>query len=114
LYCLREVFQIDVRKLNTEEINILFWSHIKILRDVHRLRVYENWVLRRIFEPRRHEVTGEWRKLHNEEVSDMYSSPNIVQVIKWRRMRWVGHVVCMSERRGVEMILVGDKTTWKT
>jgi hypothetical protein len=56
-------------------------------------------VLRRIFEPRRHEVTGEWRKLHNE-VSDMYS-PNIVQVIKWRIKRWVAHVVCMGERRGV-------------
>jgi hypothetical protein len=61
-----------------------------------RLRVFGNKVLRRIFGPKRDEVTGEWRKLHNEEVNDLYCSPNIVRVIKSRRMRWAGHV---EERR---------------
>ena len=62
-----------------------------------RLRVFENRVLRRIFGSRRDEVTGEWRKLHNEELNDLYSSPNIVRVIKWRRMRWAGHVARIEE-----------------
>jgi len=57
-------------------------------------------VLRRIFEPRRDEVRGEWRRLHNEELNDLYSSTNIVRVIKWRRMRWVGHVAHMGKERG--------------
>ena len=77
------------------------------LREEHRLRVFENRVLRRIFGPRRVEVTGEWRKLHNEELNDLYSSPNIVQVIKSRRMRWAGHVAHMGERRGIYRFLVG-------
>jgi len=64
-------------------------------------------VLRRIFGPRGDEVTGEWRRMHNEELNDLYSSPNIVRVIKSRRMRWVGHVVHMGEERGVYMVLVG-------
>jgi len=72
-----------------------------------RLRVFENGVLRRIFEPKRDEVTGEWRKLHNEELNDLYCLPNIVLVIKLRRMRWAGHVARMGERRGVYRILVG-------
>ena len=63
--------------------------------------MFENRVLRRIFGPKRDEVTGEWRKLHNEELNDLYSSPNIVRVIKSRRMRWAGHVARMGERRGV-------------
>jgi hypothetical protein len=62
------------------------------LRVEHRLRVFENRVLRRIFEPKRDEVTGEWRKLHNEELRDLYSSPSIIRIIKPRRMRWAGHV----------------------
>ena len=66
-----------------------------------------NRVLRRIFGSRRDEVTGEWRKLHNEELNDLYCSPNIVRVIKSRRMRWVGHVACMVERRGLYRVLVG-------
>ena len=61
----------------------------------------------RIFGPRRDEVTGEWRRLHNEELNDLYSSPNIVRVIKSRRMRWAGHVACMGEGRGVYRVLVG-------
>jgi len=63
------------------------------------MRVFENRVLRRIFGPNRVEVTGEWRKLHNEECIDLYSSQNIIQVIK-SKMRWAGHVACMGVRRG--------------
>ena len=76
------------------------------LRKERRLRVFEKRVLMRIFGPKRHEVTGEWRKLCNEELNDLYSSPNIVQVIKLR-MRWAGRVACMGERRGVYRVLVG-------
>jgi hypothetical protein len=70
------------------------------------LRVFENRVLRRIFGPKRDEVTGGWRKLHNEELHGLYSSPGIVRVIKARRMRWAGHVARMGEVRG-SYILVG-------
>jgi len=69
--------------------------------------LFENRVLRRIFGSKRDEVTGEWRKLHNKELSDLYSSPNIIQVIKSRRMRWTEHVACMGDRRGAYRILVG-------
>jgi hypothetical protein len=77
------------------------------LREERRLRVYENRVLRRVFGPKRDEVTGEWRKLHNEELNDLYSLPNIVRVVKSRRMRWAGHVARMGEERGVNRVLVG-------
>jgi len=77
------------------------------LREERKLRVFENMVLRRIFGPRRDEVTGEWRRLHNEELNDLYCSPNIVRVIKWRRMRRAGHVARMGEERGVFRFLVG-------
>ena len=77
------------------------------LREELRLRESENRVLRRVFGPRRDEVAGEWRKLHNEELNDLYSTPNIVLVIKPRRMRWAGHVARMEERRGVYRVLVG-------
>jgi hypothetical protein len=69
--------------------------------------VFENRVLRRMFGPRRDKVTGEWRKVHNGELNDLYSSPNTVQVIKSGRMRWAGHVACMGERRGIYSNLVG-------
>ena len=69
--------------------------------------MFENRVLRRIFGYKRDEVTGERRKLHNEELTDLFSSPTIVRVLKSRRMRWVGHVAHMGERRGVRRILVG-------
>ena len=81
------------------------WS--LILREERKLSMFENMVLRRIFVPRRDEVTGEWRRLHKEVLNDLYSSPNIVRVIKWRRMRWAGHVARMGEERGVYRVLVG-------
>jgi hypothetical protein len=71
------------------------------------MRVFENRVLRRVFGPKRDEVTGEWRKLHNEELNVLYSLTNIVRVVKSRRMRWAGHVVRMGEERGVQRVLVG-------
>jgi hypothetical protein len=70
------------------------------LREEQRLRVFENRVLRRIFVPKRDEATGEWRRLHNEELNDLYSSPNILRVIKSRRMGWAGHVARTGEKRG--------------
>jgi hypothetical protein len=76
------------------------------LREEHRLRVFENRVLRRIFGPKRDEVTGEWRRLHNEELNDLDSPPNIIRVIKSRRM-WAKHVARMDEGRGAYRILVG-------
>ena len=72
-----------------------------MLREEHTMRVFQNRVLRRIFGPRRDEVTGEWRTLHKEELNDLYSSPNIVRGIKSRRMRWAGHVARMGEEKGV-------------
>jgi len=77
------------------------------LREERRLRVFENRVLRKVFGPKRDEVTGEWKKLHNEELNDLYSLPNIVWVVKSRRMRWAGHVARMGEKRGVHRVLVG-------
>ena len=71
------------------------------------MRVFEYKVLRRIIGPKWEEVTREWRKLHNEELNDLYCSPNIVRVIKSRRIQWAGHVACMGERRGVYRVLVG-------
>jgi hypothetical protein len=76
------------------------------LGEDHRLRVFENRVLRRIFVPKREE-DGSWRKLHNDELHSLYSSPNIVKVISSRRLRWAGHVARMGEGRGVYRILVG-------
>jgi hypothetical protein len=69
--------------------------------------VFENRVLRRIFGPKRDEVTGEWRKLHNEELRDSYCSPSIIRMIKSRRMRWTGHIARMREKRDAYRLLVG-------
>jgi hypothetical protein len=76
------------------------------LREEHRLRVFENRALRKIFRPKR-EADGSWRKLHSDELHSPYSSPNVVRVIKSRRMRWVGHVARVGEGRGVYRVLVG-------
>jgi hypothetical protein len=88
--------------------NILYgcetWS--LTLRQEHRLRVFENRVLRGIFGPKRDEVTGEWRKLHNEKLRDMYSSPSIIRKMKSRRVRWTGHVARMWENRNAYRLLV--------
>jgi len=78
-----------------------------MLREERRLRVFQNRVLRRIFRPKWDEVTRGWRKLHNVELNDLYSSPSIVGVIKSRRMKWAGHVARMGESRGVYRVLVG-------
>jgi hypothetical protein len=72
-----------------------------------RLRVFQKRVLRRIFGPKRDEVTVAWRKLHNVELNDLYHSPNIVRAIKLRRVKWVGQVAYMEKRRGVYSVLVG-------
>jgi hypothetical protein len=77
------------------------------LREEHRLKVFENRVLRRVFGPKRDEVMGEWRKLHNEELHSLYSSPDIIRQVKSRRMRWAGHVARMGEERKMYKVLVG-------
>ena len=78
------------------------------LREERRLRVFENRVLRRVFGSKRDEVKGEWRKLYNDELRDLYSLPNIVRVVKSRRMRWAWHVARMGEGGGVHRVLVGN------
>jgi hypothetical protein len=76
------------------------------LREKGRLRVFENKVLKRIFGPKRDEVRGEWRRLHNKELYALYSLPNIIRVIKSKRLRWAEHVACMGEKRGACRVLV--------
>jgi hypothetical protein len=87
------------------------------LKEEHRLRVFENRVLRKIFGPKREE-DGSWRKLHNDELPNLYSSPNTVRVIKSRRMRWAAHVVCIGDGRGVYRVFGWkarrDEATGKT
>jgi hypothetical protein len=78
------------------------------IKEEQRLRVFENRVLRTIFGPNRDEVTGEWRKLYNEELCDLYSSPSIIRIIKSRRMRWAGHIARMGEKRNAYRLLVGN------
>jgi hypothetical protein len=77
------------------------------MRQERRLKIFVNRVLRRVFGPKRYEVTGKWRKLNNKELNDLYSLPNIVRVVKSRQMRWAGHVALMREDRGVHRVLVG-------
>jgi hypothetical protein len=79
------------------------------LREEHRLRMFENRVLRKIFGPKRDEMTGEWRKLHNEELRALYSSPSIIRIIESRRMRLVGLVACMGVKRNAYRLLVGKQ-----
>jgi hypothetical protein len=77
------------------------------LREEHSLRVFDNVVLKKIFGPKKDEVIGEWLRLHKEELCDLYSSPNILWVIKSRRMRWVGHMAHIGDRRSAYRVLVG-------
>ena len=85
----------------------IIWLSPISLREERRLRVFDKRVLRGVFGPKRDKVTGEWRKLRNEELNDLYCSPNIVRMIKSRTMRLEGHVARMGERRGVYRVLVG-------
>ena len=109
------VFQFAIQKVKNQDIYrtiilpvVLYGCEtwLLTLREECRLRVFENRVLR-VFEPKRDKVTGEWRKLRNEELSELYSLPNIVRVVKSRRMRWAGRVVRMGEGRGVHRVLMG-------
>jgi hypothetical protein len=77
------------------------------LREEHRLRAFDSMMLRRIFGLKREEVMGEWRKLHNKELRDLYSLPSIIRIIKSKRMRWAGHVARMGENRNAYRLLVG-------
>jgi len=109
------IFQFATQKLNIKIYRTIIlpavlygcetWS--LTLRVERRLVVFETRVLRRIFGPKMDEVIRDWRKLHNEELKDLHFSPNIVRVIKSRRMRWAGHVAHMGERRDVYRVLVG-------
>jgi hypothetical protein len=83
------------------------WIIFKFVIAAFRLRVFKNRVLRRIFGPKRDEVTEEWRKLHNKELRDLYSSPSIIRIIKSKRMRWAGHVARMGEKRNAYRLLMG-------
>jgi hypothetical protein len=109
------VFQFSIQKIKIEAYRTIILLVVLYgcetwplgLNEERGLRVFGNWVLRRIFGPKRDEVTEEWRKLHNEELNDLYCSPSIVRVIKSRRMRWAGNIVRMGERRCVYRVLVG-------
>jgi hypothetical protein len=109
------VFQVDIKNLKIRIYRITILPVVLYgcetwllkLKEEHRLRVFENRVLRRIFGPKRDEVKGEWRKLHNEELRGLYSLPNSVRVIKSKRLRWAGHVARMGDGRDVYRVLVG-------
>jgi hypothetical protein len=84
------------------------------LREKFRLRFFEDKMLRKIFGPRRNEVTGEWRRLHNEELLALYFSTNIIRVMKSRKKRWAGHVARMGDKRGSYRTLVGKPEKWRS
>jgi hypothetical protein len=106
LVCCRKTSEIRIYKTIILPV-VLYWYETwsLSLREEHRLRVFENRVLRRIFGPKTDEMTGEWRTRHNEEFNDFYSLPSTIRIIKSRRMRWVGHVTRIIARR---------QTAWKT
>ena len=94
--------KLKIKIYRTIILSLVFYGHENwslTLREECRLKVFENRVLRRIFGPKRDEVTGEWRKLHNEELNDLYSSSNFVRLIKTRRIRWADHEARVGERR---------------
>jgi hypothetical protein len=100
-FCLLVCYQKNIRIYKTIILSVVLYGceiWPLTLREEHRLRVFENRVLKRIFGRKRDEVTGEWRKLHNEELRDLYSSPSIIRMIKSMRMRWAGHVARMGRR----------------
>jgi hypothetical protein len=111
------LFQYEFRIYRTIILPVILYgceTWTLTLREEHRLRVFENRVLRRIFGPKRDEVTGEWRKLHNGELHNLYSSPDIIRQIKSRRMRWAGHGARMGEVRNVYRVLVGKPEVKRT
>ena len=91
---------LKIKIYRTIVLSVVLYECETLSLTLREERVFENMVLRRIFGPRRDEVMGEWRRRHNEELNDLYSSPNIVRVIKSRRMRWAGHVARMGEETG--------------
>ena len=101
MLCRSFIYHVEFRKYVRTKLSLSFWITLYFMNGVVLTQ------LRRIFGPKRDEVTGEWRKLHNEELRDLYSSPNIFRVIKSRRMRWAGHVERMGERIGAYRGLVG-------
>jgi hypothetical protein len=101
---------IKIRKYKTIILPVvLYWCETwsLTLREEHRMRVFQNRVLRRIFGPTRDEVTGDWRKLHNEELHNLYSSPNIIRMIKSRRMSWAGNLARRGEKWTAYRLLMG-------
>jgi hypothetical protein len=103
----RETYFVDEPRINFPGVLYGCETWSLILREEHRLRVFENRVLRSIFGWKRDGVTGEWRKLHNEELCDLYSSPSIIRIIKSKRMRWAGLITRMGEKRNAYRFLVG-------
>jgi hypothetical protein len=101
---------LKIRIFETIILPVVLYGHETwslALRKERRLRMFENKVLRRIFGPKRDEVTGEWRQLHNEEVHDLFSSPNIIRIIKSKRLRWAENVARMEEKKNAYGLLVG-------
>jgi hypothetical protein len=109
-FCLLVCCQKKIRIYKTIILPVVLYgceTWFLTLREEHRLRVFENRVLRRIFGPKRGEVPGEWRKLRNENLRDLYSSPSIIRIIKSRRMGWAGHVTRMGKKRDACRLLEG-------
>jgi len=100
---------LNIKTYRTKILPVVFMGETcaLILKEERRLRVFENRVLMKTFWPKRDEVTGEWRKLHSQELNDLYCSLNIVRMIKSKRVRWAGHVARMGDRRGIFRVLVG-------